>query len=69
MNSQGVTQKQTILKSFAAGYCRRRLRHSSHQASAALLMIEATTSGFDTSTAWLPLLSTTVAPARFAMNS
>ncbi len=41
--------KQTILKSF-----RRRLLagggyvHSSHQASAALLMIEATTSGFDT---------------------
>jgi len=41
--------KQTILKSF-----RRRLLagggyvHSSHQASVALLMIEATTSGFDT---------------------
>ena len=44
-----IDPKQTILKSF-----RRRLLagggyvHSSHQASAALLMIEATTSGFDT---------------------
>jgi hypothetical protein len=44
-----LTPKQTTLKSF-----RRRLLagggylHSSHQATVALLMIEATTSGFDT---------------------
>jgi len=62
-----VTQNRHRSNHSAAGFSWRRLR-SRHQAGEALMMIAAMASGFDAQTAWLPLLSTTVAPARFDMK-